>query len=1103
MIEAFFSGKNKLISLGILLLMIVGIGLGVFLIQRRTYLKSRAAEQAAQLESQVRYIVLNKSDDYSKTCCYWNPRAPYSIISCDAKSDPNRAGLCNQGYENAIQEIRAKVGTNTNDRIIKLAVQFSIPYLDLSDEQAQQDIFNLTRIAERENMPLQIKLDGFSYWETHPELWNWWDPSKPGYNPDNKKNVEWTDWSPDSAIKISWRNWNQQVRVAPHPNLGSPQYISLKKKGLNKILPIIMKWYNSLPAEKKYLLAGVVFDNELAIGINHYYYPKGNDYVNRPANQDPVTFFDWFKGPSFGKQQLGYASVSSFGIKNSGQLTPADLNQAINKHAQVLAQIANDNGVPPQKAFIHGEFNTGENPNSGFSFSDMITSSASPGWTFYQTPFQTRSGNIDQAPGLAEAIDTNPTRVWEVSEWYPSGDQAASLDGWRTAINTILNFKSPKALTIYNWEKLIQDPNGLQAVKEIIESSAVLDTPTANKPVAHKPDFAIGVNLRGIVFYGQNGILPNSTPADRDKDLNEVSKMGAKIIRVFVANNQLSASQVSIQLDAFLDTADHYGLQVIPTLIDFYHSGFNPRGTDQYYTQDFNGLKTLNSSFFKNGFRSDFKDFVTTVVRRNHSRSNIYAWEIGNELKLDGDPQTFINFLNETASWIRTEDAQHLIATGMMHSQHTGLSPEQLYPKLNDIDVVTVHTYNDDATGVADLKWANDHGKIGIVEELGASGSDRPGKLSKNIAAWKTAGASAILQWAFMARGINDNGDGDYLYGMDDVDWQARHIANAHSKDYDQLFNLYKSGTQNTPPAPTTTLGPSNLQTGLTIFDISNPTNTVSQLANTKVKWARVEFKVRSGGFSSVTDPNFLSSYQNLLQALKGQGIKILGVLTPDTLTKDYNPQNPVDFNLRVTNVADLLVTGLGNNLDALEVVPEGQKISLSAKQLATAIESVYRQLRIVRKNTTVKIILGGIYEQSPGEGANYLDQVFSSGKTQLGWENYKSKYGSYPLDAVSLNSYFSPVSDKKQITSQFQTTFDNTKSVMNKNAIDKPLWLTEVGPDPAANLSGKDLTVYLQNVLEVLASTSQFEVAVWTNDQSLQPANVAVLNAINKQISH
>jgi hypothetical protein len=33
--------------------------------------------------------------------------------------------------------------------------------------------------------------DGENWWDQAPELWNWWDTSKPGYNASNINNVEW------------------------------------------------------------------------------------------------------------------------------------------------------------------------------------------------------------------------------------------------------------------------------------------------------------------------------------------------------------------------------------------------------------------------------------------------------------------------------------------------------------------------------------------------------------------------------------------------------------------------------------------------------------------------------------------------------------------------------------------------------------------------------------------------------------------------------------------------------------------------------------------------------------------------------------------------
>jgi len=49
-------------------------------------------------------------------------------------------------------------------------------------------------IARQTNVAVHFNVDDHIGWDQRPDLWNWYDPKKPGYNPDNRKNVEWYDW---------------------------------------------------------------------------------------------------------------------------------------------------------------------------------------------------------------------------------------------------------------------------------------------------------------------------------------------------------------------------------------------------------------------------------------------------------------------------------------------------------------------------------------------------------------------------------------------------------------------------------------------------------------------------------------------------------------------------------------------------------------------------------------------------------------------------------------------------------------------------------------------------------------------------------------------
>src|SRR5690606_3554833 len=141
-----------------------------------------------------------------------------------------------------------------NNGSLKLGVSYVFDYLRSDLDSVEQSLNNFLRLSEETGVPILVNLDGLNWMEARPDLWNWWDPDKPGYNPENRKNVEWTSWNESDAVKISWRNWGSQLRVLPAPNIMSPAIISAQLAALDQLIPNIVRWYEALPANKKYLL---------------------------------------------------------------------------------------------------------------------------------------------------------------------------------------------------------------------------------------------------------------------------------------------------------------------------------------------------------------------------------------------------------------------------------------------------------------------------------------------------------------------------------------------------------------------------------------------------------------------------------------------------------------------------------------------------------------------------------------------------------------------------------------------------------------------------------------------------------------------------------
>ena len=86
---------------------------------------------------------------------------------------------------------------------LRVGVSFIFNTLESPTNLLAQSLRHLLASSEQAGMPVLITLDGQNWWQQRPDLWNWWDPALPGYNPSNAFNVEWTGWSPTQAVKIS------------------------------------------------------------------------------------------------------------------------------------------------------------------------------------------------------------------------------------------------------------------------------------------------------------------------------------------------------------------------------------------------------------------------------------------------------------------------------------------------------------------------------------------------------------------------------------------------------------------------------------------------------------------------------------------------------------------------------------------------------------------------------------------------------------------------------------------------------------------------------------------------------------------------------------
>ena len=160
-------------------------------------------------------------------------------------------------------------------------------YLQEPPAKVQAALATFLQLAVQHDLPVVVQLDGEQWWDARPDLWNWWDPKRPGFNPNNRANVEWSGWGPEHALRIAWRNWGQQIRVLPPPNLLSPAYRAACHTEMAAWVPIILNWWKAVPPARRHLLVGIKVGWESSVGVNAWYYPNGNALAEHPATDDP------------------------------------------------------------------------------------------------------------------------------------------------------------------------------------------------------------------------------------------------------------------------------------------------------------------------------------------------------------------------------------------------------------------------------------------------------------------------------------------------------------------------------------------------------------------------------------------------------------------------------------------------------------------------------------------------------------------------------------------------------------------------------------------------------------------------------------------------
>ncbi|MBI4973101.1 hypothetical protein HZC27_00610 [Candidatus Roizmanbacteria bacterium] len=327
----------------------------------------------------------------------------------------------------------------------------------------------IMEIAEEEDLPVFMPLNGVQWWDEQPELWNYWDkdgnqtpgcknenysscgfkklrdPSYrkrfiEGYNPDNKYNVDWKDW--ESPMGFSTRNWGGgDVLVAPSPNIIGKDFSRVNKERFSAIIQVIAKQAEEWNKKKKgYLFAGISMGTEVTL--------------NGAIEQGDANF-----------KPFGYRAIlDMFGGKK--EWSKDELHEMrkkiLNKYFIDMARIAASQGLPKQRIYSHvwSEANEGET-----KYTDAIGASI----TLFSRPGMSLYGRAEAPMDfklLKNTIVNNGYISWAAPEFSPLIKEASN---WQKALNNTLNnpVEPAKLIDIYN-ERDIDGTPAIPQVKTIL-----------------------------------------------------------------------------------------------------------------------------------------------------------------------------------------------------------------------------------------------------------------------------------------------------------------------------------------------------------------------------------------------------------------------------------------------------------------------------------------------------------------------------------------------------------------------------------------------------------------------------------------------------------
>ncbi|MCH7902585.1 hypothetical protein IIC68_02415 [archaeon] len=305
--------------------------------------------------------------------------------------------------DNIIELINETGNGETQQLAFSLIVQtWTIP--DIVLIAAINDVF---AVAKDKNVAIHLIFESHYFWETREELWNYYDPGLPDYDPTNYLNVEWSDWNA-TPFPIRYLNWGTPQRLAPHMCYNSNDVRSEIERLVTQVIgPAIKTEIDILESEgKSHLFSGITVGSE----------PKLDDYAALNPN-DPIRLLMALDNVS--AVTLGYCALTNKGFSEVN--LPADFRTELANINQEFISFWAENfvssGISSSKLYTHvaphpEELNDFWNAPLWVAFNDF----SRPGFSSY--PFDRLSENFSV---LYDELEVHGNPPWGGTESNPSG----------------------------------------------------------------------------------------------------------------------------------------------------------------------------------------------------------------------------------------------------------------------------------------------------------------------------------------------------------------------------------------------------------------------------------------------------------------------------------------------------------------------------------------------------------------------------------------------------------------------------------------------------------------------------------------------------------